>query len=186
MLATLSEAIPWEAFRSLIEQGYSDERRSNAGCKRTDPIILFMMLVLQQLLNPSDEELKSQVNDRRSFEDFVGLGVMNTIPDATTIAFFRERVRKTGVILESLERFEGHLRSQGLEASGWQIVNASLVSVPKQRNSREENYAIKDGAIPEKWLDKTSLLHQRDADARWVKKIGISHFGYKNPLCQES
>ena len=52
------------------------------------------MLILQQLFNLSDEELEFQVNDRRSFEEFVGLGVMNQIPDATTIAFFRERLRK--------------------------------------------------------------------------------------------
>ena len=52
-LATLSEAIPWEAFRPLLDQGYSDERKSNAGRKRIDPIILFKMLVLQQLFNLS-------------------------------------------------------------------------------------------------------------------------------------
>jgi IS5 family transposase len=38
------------------------------------------------------------VNDRRSFEEFVGLGVMNSIPDANTVAFFREWLRKSGVI----------------------------------------------------------------------------------------
>jgi IS5 family transposase len=38
------------------------------------------------------------VNDRRSFEEFVGLGVMNSIPDATRVAFFRERLLKSGVI----------------------------------------------------------------------------------------
>ncbi len=143
-IATLSETIPWDAFRPLLEQGYSGERKSNAGRKRIDPIILFKMLVLQQLFNLSDEELEFQVNDRLSFEEFVGLGVMNTIPDATTIAFFRERLRKAGVILELFERFEEHLRSQGLEARGGQIIDATLVPVPKQRNSREENRAIKD------------------------------------------
>jgi IS5 family transposase len=56
------------------------------------------MLVLQQLFNLSEEELEFQVNDRRSFEEFVALGVMNTISDVTTIAFFRERLRKAGVI----------------------------------------------------------------------------------------
>ena len=61
------------------------------------------MLVLQQLFNISDEELEFQVNDRRSFEEFVGLGVMNSIPDATTVAFFRERLRKAGVIEELFE-----------------------------------------------------------------------------------
>jgi IS5 family transposase len=43
------------------------------------------MLVLQQLFNLSDEELEFHVSDRRSFEEFVGLCVMNSIPDATTV-----------------------------------------------------------------------------------------------------
>ena len=55
---------------------------------------------------------------------------MNCIPDATTIAFFRERLRKACVIDELFERFEEHLRIQGLEARGGQIINATLVPVP--------------------------------------------------------
>jgi IS5 family transposase len=61
---------------------------------------------------------------------------MNTIPDATTIAFFRERLRKAGVVDQIFERFEEHLLTQGLEARGGQIINASLVPVPEQRNSK--------------------------------------------------
>jgi IS5 family transposase len=88
------------------------------------------MLVLQQLFNLSDEELEFQVNDRRSFEEFVGLGVMNSIPDATTVAFFRERLRKAGVIEELFEMFESYLRSQGLQARGGQIIDATLSQFP--------------------------------------------------------
>jgi transposase, IS5 family len=33
------------------------------------------------------DETDFQLNDRHSFEEFVGLGVMNDIPDATTLAF---------------------------------------------------------------------------------------------------
>ena len=69
-------------------RGYTQERRSNAGCKRIDPLILFKMLIFQELFNLSDEELEFQVNDRRSFEESVGLGVMNTILETTTITFF--------------------------------------------------------------------------------------------------
>ena len=86
VLTRLTESIPWESFRPLLDKGYSQERKSNAGRKRIDPLILFKMLVLQQLFNLSDEEVEFQVNDRRSFEEFVGLGVMNDIPDATTVA----------------------------------------------------------------------------------------------------
>ncbi|WP_255104208.1 MULTISPECIES: transposase [unclassified Synechococcus] len=68
--ATVSEAIPWETFLPLLEQGYSHERKSNASRKQIDPLILFKMLVLQQLFNLSDDELEFQVNDRRSFDCF--------------------------------------------------------------------------------------------------------------------
>jgi IS5 family transposase len=70
------------------------------------------------------------VNERRSFEEFVGICVINTIPDASTVAFFRERLRKAEVIEELFEMFETYLRSQGLQARGGQIIDATLVPVP--------------------------------------------------------
>ena len=57
--------------------------------------LFYLMLVLQQLFNLSDEEVEFQVNDRRSFEEFVGLGAMSDIPDATTVAFFRELPKRS-------------------------------------------------------------------------------------------
>jgi IS5 family transposase len=45
------------------------------------------MLVLQQLFNLNYEEVEFHVNDRRSFDEFVELGVMSDIPDATTAVF---------------------------------------------------------------------------------------------------
>jgi len=183
VLKRLSESIPWESFRPLLEMGYTQDRKSNACRKRIDPLILFKMLVLQQLFNLSDEELEFQVNDRRSFEEFVGLGVMNDIPDATTVAFFRERLRKACVIEELFEKFERYLREQGLEARGGQIIDATLVPVPKQRNSREENKEIKAGRMPDGWDENPHRLQQKDLDARWVKKHGVNYYGYKNSIC---
>ena len=140
------------------------------------------MLVLQQLFNLSDEELEFQVKDRRSFEEFVGLGVLNPIPDATTIAMFRERLRKVGVIEEPFEMFEGYHRSQGLEAREGQIIDATLVPVPKQRKLRKENKEVKSGRMPAGWDENPDRLRQKDLDARWVKQSGISHYGYKNSI----
>jgi IS5 family transposase len=76
---------------------------------------------------------------------------MHTIPDATTVAFFRERLRKAGVIEELFEMFEAYLRSQGLQARGGRIIDATLVPVPLERNTREENKEIKAGRLPEGW-----------------------------------
>ena len=170
ILKVLTERVPWESFRPLLEQAYEIDRKSPAGRKRIDPLILFKMLILQQLFNLSDSELEFQVNDRRSFEEFIGLGIMDTIPDATTVAFFRERLRKAGLIEELFARFEQFLRDQGLEAKGGQIVDATIVPVPIQRNTREENKDIKEGKIPEEWKESPERLHQKDVDARWTKK----------------
>jgi len=55
---------------------------------------------------------------------------MNSIPDATTVVFLRERLLNAGVIEELFEMFESYLRSQGLEARGGQIIDATLIPVP--------------------------------------------------------
>jgi hypothetical protein len=98
----------------LLERG-----KSNAGRKRIYPMILFKMLILQQLFNLSDKEFEFQVNERRSFEEFVGLGVVNIIPDATTIAFFRDGLRKAAVIEELFEMFETLSSFSRPTSSGW-------------------------------------------------------------------
>jgi len=108
---------------------------------------------------------------------------MNDIQDATTVAFFRERLLKAGVIEELFEMFEGYLRDQGLEARGSQIIDATLVPAPIQRNTREENKYIKAERLQDGWEENPNRLQLRDLDVRWVKKNGINHYGYKNSIC---
>jgi IS5 family transposase len=72
---------------------------------------------------------------------------MNTIPDATTIGYMRERLRKAGVIEDLFDRFEVYLRSHGLEARGDQNIDAALDRVAKQRNTYEENKGIKESRL---------------------------------------
>jgi transposase, IS5 family len=52
------------------------------------------------------------------------------------------------------------------------------VPVPKQRNSREENEAVKIGKTPEEWEKDPAKNRQKDKDARWTKKHGKSFFVY--------
>ena len=76
--------------------------------------------------------------------------------------------------------FDGQLKDQGYPAMGGQIIDASIVAVPKQRNSREENARIKAAETPEGWEDKPAKRRQKDVEPRWTKKHGRSHYGYKN------
>jgi IS5 family transposase len=86
----LKELIPWESLRSLHLQDYVQEQKSNAGRKPIDPAIILKMLLLQQLYNLSDEEFEYQGNDRRSFKELIGLGILDSIPDAKTVWLFRK------------------------------------------------------------------------------------------------
>lgn len=181
-LERVNQIIPWEEFRSILESIHQKERKSDAGRKPLDVILMFKLLVLQSLYNISDDELEYQVNDRISFMKFLSLGIEDSVPDATTVWLFREKLAKAGVIEEIFERFELHLRDKGYSAQSGQIVDATLIPVPKQKNKREENEKIKKGEVPEEWKKNPKRLSHKDCEARWTKKNGQSHYGYKNHI----
>jgi len=84
-------------------------------------------------------------------------------------------------VVEALfSEFDGYLARQGYIARGGQILDASIVAVPRNHNTREENATIKNGEVPEDWADKPAKQSQKDTDARWTKKHGKSDYGYKN------
>lgn len=181
-LQKLNQIIPWQIFVSKIEQSLKKERKSKAGRKPIKREILFKLLILQQLYNLSDEEVEYQTHDRISFRRFVGLSIDDEIPDATTIGLLRKQLTEAELIEELFEEFEQFLRNSGYEAKGGQIVDATIVPVPIQRNNKEENKLIKQGEIPEDWKNNPQKLSQKDIDARWTKKNQVSYFGYKNHI----
>jgi IS5 family transposase len=160
----------------------SKERKSKAGRKAIDPMVLFKLLILKHLYNLSNEEVEYQTHDRASFRRFVCLSGEAEIPDATTLDGFEQRLRQAELIDVLFEQFEAFLRQAGYEAKGGQIIDATLIPVPIQRNSRDENKQIKQGEIPEDWIEQPHKLAQKDTDARWTKKNGKSYFGYKNHI----
>src|ERR1700688_2682184 len=182
-LEMIARAVPFESFRAEIEVAVLtpvSEKKSGAGRKPIDVMVMFRMLVLQSLYNLSDEQIEYQVRDRLSFTRFLGLGIENRIPDGTTLWLFREKLTKAGLIEKLFEQFGRHLEAKGYIARGGQMVDATIVSVPKQRNSREDNEVVKAGKTPEKWEKKPAKNRQKDKDVRWTKKNNKSFFGYKN------
>ena len=182
-LEMIDRVVPFESFRAEIEAATltpASEKKSNAGRKPIDVIVMFRMLVLQSLYNLSDEQIEYQVRDRLSFTRFLRLGIEDSIPDGTTLWLFRETLAKAGLIEKLFERFGQHLEARGYIARGGQMVDATIVPVPKQRNSRDENEDVKAGKTPRAWKKDPSKNRQKDKDARWTKKHGKSFYGYKN------
>ena len=187
-LAALNRLIPWEDFRPSLrsaleaagQRARAETRKSQAGRKPMDEIVMFKVLVLQALYNLSDDAVEYQVRDRLSFMRFLGLGLEDRVPDAKTIWLYREALNKDGTARTLFETFDGYLKKQGYLAMSGQIVDATIVPVPKNRNTPEENEAIRAGEMPKGWAEKPAMLAQKDLDARWTKKHGQSHYGYKN------
>jgi len=182
-LEMIDRVVPFESFRGEIETVVltpAKDKKSNAGRKPTDVIVMFRMLVLQSLYNLSDEQVEYHVRDRMSFTRFLRLGMEDRIPDGTTLWLFRETLGKAGLIEKLFERFSQHLEAKGYIARGGQMVDATIVPVPKQRNGRDENDAVKAGKTPEAWEKNPAKNRQKDKDARWTKKHGKSFYGYKN------
>jgi IS5 family transposase len=142
--------------------------------------VLFKVLVLQALYNLSDEQMEYQIRDRLSFRRFLGLDLHQRIPDAKTIWCFRETLAQAGVVETLFTQFDTYLAAQGLQARAGQLIDASLIPVPTQRNNREENATIKAGDCPTDWETQPAKRRQKDTEARWTVKHGVSHYGYKN------
>jgi len=179
-LTKLNEVMDWEIFRSDLDAARQKHRKSNAGRKPYDAILLFKMLILQSLYNLSDDSLEFQILDRLSFMRFLGLSLGDRIPDAKTIWLFREQLCKADMAKKLFSRFDNFLSESGFAATKGQIVDASIVSAPVQHNRRDENETIKAGGVPQGWDE--NKLRQKDVDARWTKKNGRNRYGYKNHI----
>jgi IS5 family transposase len=186
-LEALEEAVPWEAFRArlntaLRRSGSKGAGKGRGGRPPFDCVLMFKALVLQSLYNLSDDQTEYQIRDRLSFRRFLGLAVDGRVPDAKTIWLFRETLTQAGSVEKLFALFNRRLEEKGLLAMGGQIIDASFVHVPVQRNDRDENDTLKAGDVPEDWQDKPEKPRQKDTDARWAKKNNVSHYGYKNHI----
>ena len=183
-LVGLEAQIDWEAFRSDLNRVHVKARKSNAGAKPIDVVLMFKILVLQQLHNLSDDRIEYQIRDRLSFMRFLGLQLEDKVPDAKTVWLFRERLKAMNLVETLFARFHEQLAQRGYVARAGQMIDATFVEAPKQRNTREENALIKEGAVPIEWgkAENKHKLAQEDTDARWTKKNDEKHYGFKNHI----
>lgn len=134
-LESFSAAVDFELFRAALVAalGYSDGVQG--GRPPFDPVMMFKVLVIQAMDNLSDERAEFLINDRMSFMRFLGLMLADRVPDARTIWLFREKLTRAGAIEGLFARFDAALRASGYVAMSGQIVDATLVAAPKQRNN---------------------------------------------------
>lgn len=184
-LEQLGKHIDFEFFRKPLEKYFDqDVDRSKGGRPAYDYVLMFKILILQRYYNVSDDAIEYAILDRLSFMRFLGLGINNPVPDAKTIWLFRDKLTDGGMIEKLFGHLDKQLDKDGVIVHKGKLVDASIVEVPVQRNSRDENKELKEGIIPEDWNENKQ--RQKDTDAQWVTHNGKNYFGYKNHIKADS
>src|ERR671917_1140168 len=201
-LERIAAPVDFERFRPELERAVPRSDGSKGGRPAFDHVLMFKVLLLQAMHALSDERVEYLVKDRLSFMRFLGLGLADPVPDANTIWTFREALTRAQISGEPaiqvlFRSYEAALTRAGFLAMGGQIIDASIVAAPKQRNTDAEKRDIKEGRIPQAWTDKPAKLAQKDRDARWTVKfskakpaddgasrvdLAVPAFGYKNHI----
>lgn len=179
-LLRLNASVNWELFRHTIRKGIRKNSKGRGGRPPYDEVLMFKVLILQRLYQLSDDQIEYQINDRLSFQRFLGLTLSSKVPDAKTIWLFREQLVQADLMESLFGLFWNELESRGLITHEGSIVDASFVEVPIRRDRGGEKETITEGDSPSEWTVHTA--RQKDCDARWTKKNNRSYFGYKNHI----
>ena len=179
-LEVLSQYVDFEIFRPTLESAlFTGERKSNAGRPPIDCVLMFKVLFLQRYYGLSDHQIEYQIVDRTSFRKFLGIECVDDVPDEKTVWKYRELLTNTGVYDKLFSEFHSFMESKGLQFNEGRIIDASFVIAPRQRNTRDENEQIKQGAGNKLWNDNPHKKCHKDVDARWTKKRDETFYGYK-------
>lgn len=180
-LDMISEVIDFEVFREKLESKLLNRnKKSRAGAKPYDVVMMFKIMILQRYYGLGDSQVEYQILDRLSFKNFLGLESGDKVPDEKTVWAFRENLTNNGLVEDIFEYFMEFLESENLIMNEGKMVDASFTIAPRQRNTREENKAIKEGRGEDLWNDEPHKKKHKDIDARWTKKNGETFYGYKN------
>ena len=181
--ARIAAVVSLELFRPRLEAVWRTppvERKSKAGRKPWDAVVMLKAIVPCELYNLSDDQVELQLRDRLSFMRFPGLGLEDPVPGARTVRLYREQLAQAALVETLLDGLGGGLKARGWLAMGGRIVDASIMPAPKQRGGRDGNATIKNGKAPDDRERQPARRARKDTGARRAKRRGKSHFCYKS------
>jgi len=114
-LEKLSKVVDFEMFRPQLEEILHNKEKdySKGGARPYDVVLMFKIIVLQQLYNLSDDQMEYQLNDRISFRNFVGLSSGDKVPDAKTIWLYNNNLSQSEAVQGLFDQFSAYLREKG-------------------------------------------------------------------------
>ena len=169
-LGEIEKLVDWRVLAEIVNA--LDRTKSGRGGRPPiDFEIKLKMLFLQYTFNLSDEELEDQLIDRLSFQQFVGLGYDQEIPDFTTFWHFKEALVRAGLMDSIFASIVGQIEKRGLILKKGTIVDATIIRSANRPLSRQKREKLEE-----------TPSRQIDTDARSTAKGGKRHFGYKGHI----
>lgn len=151
-LEQLSSLVDFEMFRPALEDVLvKKECKTPAGRPQIDVVLMFKVIFLQRYYGLGDHQIQSQIIDRTSFRQFLGIHTVAEVPDEKTVWACKNKLAVDGTFDRLFEEFRTYLDSKGLSFNEGKIIDATFVEAPKQRNTKEENEQIKAGNGKDLW-----------------------------------
>jgi IS5 family transposase len=160
-LEAIEAAIDWGPLKHVAEKAAPPR---DVGRRGYDSLGLLKALYLQALYDLSDPGLEEALADRLSFRRFCGFGLQEPTPDETTICRFRNTLVAANALAECFAEVNAQLDRKGLILRKGTLVDASLIGSALRKPEIEKGAGA-------------SLA--REPGARWTRKNGRSHFGYR-------
>ncbi|MGY6215120.1 transposase [Methylolobus aquaticus] len=110
--------------------------------------IMVRGLLLQRLYNLKGEQMEFQLLNRLCLQYFSRLRHSTQIPDSTTRRAFRKRLITAGATDTLFDAANRELAKHGYPARGGQIMDVSLIPVPRQRIGNDEAEVLQQQATP--------------------------------------
>lgn len=187
-LAELDEVIDWDPLRRLFAVAYDATGRGQLGF---DPVVLYKMLLLEELYALSDVQVSVEAGDRLSFRRFLGLGAADGAPDDTTLVKFRARLRGHGLIDKARREVERQLAAKNLSVrpGSIKVVDATVIPAATRppandgpRGGSAEPVPAQDAAASqaaEPAPQQAKKERRLDGEAAFGGREGKLKYGYK-------
>jgi transposase, IS5 family len=189
----IDEIIDWSLFEKEIDKVYK-KGQSVDGRPSYRGIVLFKMMLLQTWYNLSDPAVEDMVNDSLGAMRFCQLELEDDVPDHSTLSRFRKELVEKKAFDRLLRKINNQLKAKGIMIKqGSAKVDASITDSPFSPKGKTE-YEIccdrkeedRNDQDKQKEEQTQQLIRKTkpgvDSEARWLKKAGKLHYGYKKHI----
>jgi len=155
------------------------------------------MLLLETWYNLSDPGVEDLVNDSLGALRFCGLTLEDDVPDHSTVSRFRSELVRKKAHDRLLRKINDQLKQKGIMIKrGSAKVDASITDSPFSPKGKTTYEVASDRKEDErKDEDKQKEEDQQvelkkkqpgvDSEARWLKKAGKLHYGFKKHIATD-